>query len=70
MQMIPVNSSSLSMIGYEPNSLTLRIVFRDGGVYDYFGIPEILVKQLLSSPSKGRFYAYHIKGRFNQQRIQ
>lgn len=70
MNMIPVRSTSISFVGYEPETLILRIVFRDGDTYDYHGVPEITVRQFLASPSKGKYYIRWIKGQFNSVRIQ
>ena len=69
MNMIAVSSSSIAFIGYDAEHMTLRIQFREGGVYDYHGVPEMVYQQFISAPSKGRYYARFIKGRFNQQRI-
>ena len=70
MNMVPVQSTSIAFVGYEPETFTLRIVFREGGTYDYHDVPEITVQQFLSSPSKGKYYIHWIKGRFNPVRIQ
>ena len=70
MNMIPVHSASIALIGYDSETLTLRIVFRESGTYDYHGVPETIVQQFLSSPSKGKCYARWIKGQFNPLRIQ
>lgn len=70
MNLIAIQSTSIAFIGYEPETLTLRIVFREGGTYDYHGVPEMVYQQFISSPSKGKYYVHWIKGRFNQLRIQ
>lgn len=70
MQMFSVASSSISSIGYDEDTYTLRIIFHDSGVYDYQSVPPIIVQQFLNASSKGKYYAAHIKGRFNRVRIQ
>ena len=69
MDMIPVNSSSISAIGYDADTMTLRLAFRTGGMYEYHAVPESIVRQLMSAPSKGKYYSRNIKGRFNPMRI-
>lgn len=64
MNMVAVSSSSIALIGYEADSLTLRVVFHDGKTYDYHGVPPLIANQFLNAPSKGRYYAGFIKGRF------
>lgn len=70
MNMVAVSSSSIALIGYEADSLTLRVVFHDGKTYDYHGVPQEISNQFLYSPSKGQFYIKFIKGRFNPIRIR
>lgn len=70
MNMIPVRSTSIAAIGYEAETQALRIVFREGGIYEYHGVPEMVFKQLIDSRSKGKYYIRWIKGRFSQVRIQ
>lgn len=62
-------SSAIATIDYNPDTLILRITFRDNHVYDYYGVPEITAQQFINAPSKGKYYTQYIKGRFNQQRI-
>jgi hypothetical protein len=40
--MVQVNSSSISALGYNKESAVLRVVFRNGSVYEYNHIPESL----------------------------
>lgn len=67
MQMIPVQSSNLASVGYE--NRTLYIAFHSGGLYSYVGVPESLYRELLSAPSKGKFFHAYIKGAYPYQRI-
>lgn len=70
MNMVQVTSSSIAAISYDEKTSTLRIIFHAGNIYDYHGVPKILAEQFIATPSKGRFYAKMIKGRFNPVRIQ
>lgn len=70
MDMIPVRSTSIAFVGYDTETLTLRIMFHEGGTYDYHGVPEVIAQQFLTAPSKGKYYIRWIKGRFSQVRIQ
>ena len=70
MNLIPVKSSSIAAIGYDPDSLTLRLAFRSGGIYDYYGVPPQIADQFLHAASKGKYYSMFIKGHFNPMRIQ
>jgi hypothetical protein len=61
MDMIPVDSSNLSAIGYDYETATLRIDFLKGRSYEYYGVPAELYEGLLSAGSKGQFLNMYIK---------
>ena len=50
-------------MGYEPASKTLEVEFRDGAIYQYYGIPSIIYTGLLSASSVGQYLDTHIKKR-------
>ena len=60
MQMIPVNSSNLRAVGYNPATQELTIEFYSG-VYTYSGVPQQIFDGLLSASSKGSYHHQHIK---------
>lgn len=64
MQMIPVSSSAIRAIGYDPSTRRMKITFAQGHTYDYCGVPEDIFKGLLHSGSKGAFYNQYIKDRY------
>ena len=68
MNMIPVNSSNLASIGYEPQSQTLRIEFKSG-VYDYYNVPKLIYDGLMSASSHGKYHAQYIKNSFKFKKI-
>lgn len=41
------NSTDVLAVGYEPSARTIRVQFRSGGVYDYYGVDAHLVEQIL-----------------------
>jgi TIR domain/KTSC domain len=53
---IPVRSSNLASVGYDPDSCVLEIAFHSGSVYRYFDVPECLFQGLLGASSHGRFF--------------
>lgn len=65
-QWVPVNSSNLSAVWYDPESEILKIEFNpEGGsgtrFYGYSGVPMRVFLDLLNAPSKGKYHAKHIK---------
>ena len=49
MNMIPVDSSNLSSVGYENG--TLYVAFNSGGLYSYSGVPASVYSGLLNASS-------------------
>lgn len=67
MQMISVNSSNLSSVGYENGNLYIQ--FNHGGLYCYHNVPESIYHGLLSAGSKGKYHAAYIKNSYNFTKI-
>ncbi len=61
MDRMPVSSSNLAEVGYDPQTQTLEIMFLTGAVYQYIGVPEAHHLGLLSASSKGTYLDQHIK---------
>jgi hypothetical protein len=69
MNMIQVNSTNLSAIGYDESSRTLRVEFRNGGTYDYYDVPQSEFDGLRNAASHGEYLARNIKGRYRYARV-
>ena len=54
-EMIPVESSAVTSIGYDPEKKQLYVVFTSGVAYEYDDVPEQVYESFMSAPSKGRF---------------
>lgn len=61
MERTPVQSSSVSSVGYDRDSSTLEIEFLNGSIYQYFGVPESIFDGLMNAPSKGKFLDQFVK---------
>jgi hypothetical protein len=62
-----VNSSHIDDVDWEGGQMT--VVFRDGGKYVYYDVPEGIYRELLSAPSVGKFFAANVKGMFEHQKV-
>ncbi|THG33534.1 KTSC domain-containing protein [Naasia lichenicola] len=49
--MVRVESDSLRAVGYDHGTGTLRVAFRNGGLYDYYDVPADLFEALLAPHS-------------------
>ena len=55
-EMVAVDSSMLSSIGFDAENETLRAVYTKGGIYDYLHVPEKTFKGLKRAKSVGRYF--------------
>lgn len=55
MEMVHVDSSMLSSIGYDAETKELEVVFTSGRVWRYCGVPREVYDELLASDSKGSY---------------
>lgn len=65
MDMIPVRSSAMTAVGYDPQTQQLFIKFHQGHTYTFCGVPQAIHEGLMSSSSKGRYYLNHIDGKYH-----
>jgi hypothetical protein len=63
-EMIPVRSRAMRAVGYDPDTLQMRILFKQGHAYDFCGVPAHVYRGLMDAPSKGGYYNDHIKDRY------
>ncbi len=61
MERMPVQSSNLSSVGYDAETLTLEIEFHRSGIYQYFGVSPEIYEGLINASSKGTYFNQVIK---------
>lgn len=61
MEYISVVSSNLLAIGYEGDTATLGVQFKNGTEYHYFGVPQESFDAFLAAGSKGTYLDQNIK---------
>jgi hypothetical protein len=69
MERLPVSSSNLASVGYDEVGQVLEVEFRNGGVYQYVGVPASTYDQFMAADSLGRFLARNIKPRYPFRRV-
>ena len=69
MDRVPVSSSNLASVGYDPFSWTLEIEFMDGAVYRYFDVPAHEHQDLMQAPSHGKYFHAHIRSVYRYTRL-
>lgn len=70
MEMIPVSSSNIAMIGYDESQNTLVIEFNNAKAYEYYGVPLYVFDEFLNSGSKGQYANQNIYKNYSQSQIR
>jgi hypothetical protein len=65
MDMIPVASSAIRAVGYDPTTQRMKIAFVEGHTYDFCRVPQHIFEGLLRAGSKGRYYDTYIRDRYH-----
>ena len=69
MEKTPVISSNVESVGYDEDSATLEIEFKNGATYQYFDVPENVFTELRDADSVGGYLAARIKGAYRYSKI-
>jgi len=70
MDRIPVASSNISSVGYDPTSSILEVEFNSGSIYQYLNVPQTEYEGLMNAGSKGRYLNRNIKGRYEDIKVR
>ena len=65
-----VASTNLASIGYDPNSQTLEVEFRNGSIYRYLGVSPFEHSSLMGATSHGSYFSSSIRGRYHTVRLR
>jgi len=66
---MPVESSLIYSVGYDEKTRDLVIEFHTGEVFMYENVPTEKYKNLMSAVSKGKYYSWEIKGKYNSRKL-
>jgi len=69
-QAVLMESTAIRRFKYNIEKEVLRIWWVEGGVYDYYNVPESVVLDLSQAQSKGRFVYYNIRTTYNYARVR
>lgn len=69
MKLVPVESSNVDAVGYDPEIRVLRVRFKGGHSYDYADVPADAYHNVMAAPSKGGYFAAHIKPKYAASKV-
>ena len=61
MDYVPVSSSTLESVGFDGDTQTLAITFRNGTEYHYYNVPMYIFEGIRSASSPGRAFDETVK---------
>ena len=61
---VKVESSALAKVHYDNQRAALHAEFRNGALYQYFGVPRDTYQDLLQADSKGAYFNQYIRSAF------
>jgi KTSC domain len=68
--MVPVESTSIELVGYDEDARELYVRFHNRGrTYVYFAVPPEAYAAFLDAPSKGRYLNFEIKPYHRYRRV-
>lgn len=62
-------SSNLDQVVYDEASKLLTINFKNGGAWQYKGVPKEVYLGLQHAPSPGSYFYRHIRGHYVEQEV-
>ena len=63
-KLVPVESSMIQAVGYDPKTHILEVVFNSGQTYCYEDVPPEVHQELMAAESKGRYMRAAIIGMY------
>lgn len=70
MQRHYVESSVIASVAHDPQANVLEVEFRNGRLYEYFGVPHGEYEALLSAESVGKYFNEEIRPRYRSARVR
>jgi hypothetical protein len=65
-----VKSSNIAEVGYDPASQALEVQFKNGGVFQYEGVPPQEVVNLHGAESIGKYLHSNIRPNFKCSKVK
>ena len=65
---VPVESTSITSVGYATVTQVLEVVFRRGTVYRYLSVPADVFAAFIAAPSKGRYFNANVRNHYQYVR--
>lgn len=65
-----VDSSNLTTVEYDPDTLVLRVSFKNGGMYEYEGVLQDVVDEMMAADSQGSYFYKNVRMNYPYTKIR
>jgi hypothetical protein len=69
MERVKVESSNIAEVGYDQETQTLQVQFKNGGVFNYMGVPAREVVNLHGAESIGSYFHKNIRAKYKGEKV-
>lgn len=63
------NSSNIEQVDYDGNTLVLTVHFKNGGKYQYAGVPPGIFEKFTEAESLGSFFHKNIRSKYDSKKL-
>ena len=70
MERTRVDSSNINEVGYEAETKTLQVQFKNGGVFNYPGVDPKEYVALLGAESVGKHFHANIRAKYKGEKVE
>ncbi len=64
-----LNSSNIESTSFDDRAKTLTIVFRAGGKYEYYNVPDMVSYELKQAASAGKYFHKFIRNNYSYKQV-
>ena len=68
-KLIPVKSSNIKAVAYDPTTEILTVEFKSGGIYEYSKVSKKVYTAFVASDSLGRFFFKKIRNVYKTKKV-
>lgn len=61
MDYVPVSSSTIVTVGFDPETQTLAVTFRNGTEYHYYNVAPSIFEGICTASSPGQYFDSYVK---------
>ena len=69
MNLVPVKSSNIQSVGYDPKTLVLEVKFNSGKHFRYLNVNPKVHDFLMQADSIGKYFSMHIRGHHTAEEV-